>query len=130
MAGKPRDISLSDLQIDVVRALWTRGEASTAQIAESLDDQRGLAHTTVATVLTRLEKRGVVRSRRDGRQLMYRACVDESEVQRSMVSGLLDSLFGGDAKALVAHLVREAEIAPGDLDRVKRLLGKPDKSND
>lgn len=121
MSKTPIDTSLSELQLDLMRALWQRGEASTAELAAALE-ARGLAHTTVATLLSRLEKRGIVRSRREGRQLVYAACVAEPEVRRSMVSRLLDSVFGGDAKALVAHLVREDEIAPGDLERVRRLL--------
>lgn len=122
------DISLSELQIELMRVLWTRGEASTADVAEALAGSRGLAHTTVATLLSRLEKRGVVASRRDGRQLVYRARLAEGEVRRSMVAGLLGSLFGGDPRALLAHLVREEEIAAGDLERVSRLLagGKRD----
>jgi BlaI family penicillinase repressor len=124
MPRPPIDATLSDLQLDVMRALWARGEASTADLAAALEASRGIAHTTVATVLSRLEKRGIVRSRREGRQLVYTAGVAEDEVRRSMVSSLLGSLFSGDAKALVAHLVREDEIAPGDLDRVRRLLAK------
>lgn len=122
MTMSSEDTSLSELQLELMRVLWTRGEASTADVAEVLANSRGLAHTTIATLLSRLEKRGVVASRRDGRQLVYRALVGQGDVQRSMVSGLLDNLFGGDARALLAHLVREEEIAPGDLDRVRELL--------
>jgi predicted transcriptional regulator len=118
------DPTLSELQLELMRVLWARGEASTADVAEVLAASRGLAHTTIATLLSRLEKRGVVASRRDGRQLVYRAQVAEGDVRRSMVSGLLGSLFGGDARALIAHLVREEEIAAGDLERVRQLLGE------
>lgn len=118
------ETTLSELQLELMRVLWARGEASTADVAEVLAASRGLAHTTIATLLSRLEKRGVVSSRRDGRQLVYRAEVAEGDVRRSMVSGLLGSLFGGDARALIAHLVREEEIAAGDLDRVRQLLGE------
>ncbi len=117
-----QEIGLSDLQLAVMRVLWDSGESATATVAAVLAEQRGLAHTTVATLLSRLEKRGVVDSKRDGRQLVYRARVPESAVRRSMVSGLLGSLFGGDAKALVAHLLEEDEIAPQDLQRVRELL--------
>lgn len=127
-AGKVRDIALSELQIAVMRVLWRHAEATVADIAAVLADERGLKYTTVATLLTRLEKRGVVAQRRDGRQLIYRACVDEPHVRRSMVADLVGSLFGGDANALVAHLVAESEIAPGDLGRVRRrLAGKPSR---
>ena len=124
MGSKPAEVVLSDLQLAVMRELWNRGEATTADVAEALDAERGLAHTTIATLLTRLEKRGVVSSRRDGRQIAYRARVSESDVRRSMVSGLIASVFGGDAQALVTHLVRESEVEPGDLDRIRKLLGK------
>jgi BlaI family transcriptional regulator, penicillinase repressor len=124
-----RDTSLSDLQLALMRVLWQRGEASTAEVAEVLGAARGLAHTTVATLLGRLEKRGLVASRRDGRQLVYRALVGEGEVRRSMVGGLLASLFGGDPRALVAHLLAEREIAAGDLERARALL-QPERRDD
>jgi BlaI family transcriptional regulator, penicillinase repressor len=124
------NVSLSELQIALMRVLWDRGETSTADVAAVLADERGLAHTTIATLLTRLEKRGVVVQRRDGRQLFYRAAVEESEVRRSMVADLIGSLFAGDANELVAHLVQEAEIAPDDLARIRERLaggGKHEK---
>jgi BlaI family penicillinase repressor len=128
MAREPHtdDIALSELQLDVMRVLW-RGEASVADVAAALVTSRGLAHTTIATVLTRLGKRGLVDARRDGRQLVYRALVDESQVRRSMVGDLIQNLFRGDPKALLAHLVNESDVAPGDLERVQALLaGQPE----
>jgi predicted transcriptional regulator len=122
--ARDEDVALSELQIAVMRELWSRKEATTAEVAQALAEQRGLAHTTVATLLTRLEKRGVVAARRDGRQLVHRAVATEDQVRRSMVAGLLGSVFGGDAPALVSHLVRESEVGADDLDRIKRLLAK------
>lgn len=124
------DVVLSDLQIALMRVLWARGESSTAEVAEVLAAERGIKHTTVATMLTRLEKRGVVTLRRDTRQVYYAARVSESEVRRSMVSELLGSLFGGDARALVSHLVDEAEIAPGDLEKLRRQLTRGGRDHD
>lgn len=121
MDSRTGDIALSDLQLDVMRTLW-RGEASVADVVAALAASRDLAHTTVATLLTRLEKRGVVAVRREGRQLLYSARVSESQVRRSMVSGLIQSLFRGDARALLAHLVSEDDVAPDDLERVRTLL--------
>ena len=120
-------VSLSELQIALMRVLWERGETSTADVAADLADERGLAHTTIATLLTRLEKRGVVGQRRDGRQLFYRAEVGEADVKRSMVADLIGSLFAGDANELVAHLVEEAEIAPADLARIRQRLERGER---
>lgn len=125
--GKRPDVSLSELQIALMRVLWRLGEASTADVVAELADERGLKHTTVATLLTRLEKRGVVGQRRDGRQLMYRPLVVEADVRRSMVAGLLGALFAGDAQELVAHLVQESEIDAGDLAKLKRRLARGER---
>jgi BlaI family penicillinase repressor len=122
--NKNEDVSLSELQIALMRVLWRRGESSVADVAAELADERGLKHTTVATLLTRLEKRGVVAQRREGRQLFYRADVGEAQVRRSMVADLIGALFEGDARQLVAHLVKESEIAPGDLAKVRKRLAR------
>ncbi|HEX4479597.1 MAG TPA: BlaI/MecI/CopY family transcriptional regulator [Rudaea sp.] len=121
------DVALSELQISLMRVLWQRGETSVSDVAAALADERGLKYTTVATLLSRLEKRGVVKTRREGRQLVYRAAVSEPQVRRSMVADLIGSLFGGDARELVAHLVSESDIAPGDLERVRKRLAKSDR---
>ena len=117
---------LSDMQIDVIRVLWERGSCSTAEVHQAVQKARGLAYTTVATVLKRLEDRGAVKGTRRGRELVYEACLSERQIKRSMVSNMVGSLFQGDAKALVAHLVRESEIEEGDLSEIRSLLENDD----
>ena len=124
--GKRRRVQLSELQLAVVGVLWKRGEGTSAEVLADLGARRGLAPTTLATLLTRLAKRGVLGQRRDGRTLVYRALVTEADVQRSMVADLVANVFKGDATALVAHLLREEEVAPGDLEKVRaRLKERP-----
>ena len=120
------DIVLSDLQLDLMRVLWRGGALSVAEVTEALAE-RDLAHTTVATLLSRLEKRGVVEASRDGRMLVYRPCVTEAQVRRTMVSSLIAQVFRGDSKALLAHLVSEREVAQGDLEQVRALLQRADE---
>ena len=127
MATRKRKVQLSELQLAVIRVLWKRGEASTAEVVSDLGVKRRLAQTTVATLLTRLSARGLLGQRRDGRTLIYRALVTEADVRRSMVADLVANLFEGDAAALVAHLVRERDVAPGDVARVRARLEETDR---
>ena len=125
MAEPP--ITLSETQLGLMHALWRRGEADTQQVCDDLAaDGRELAYTTVATLLKRLEKRGLVRHRKDGRKQVFQARVSESEVRTSMVSSLVGSLFKGDSRALVSHLVRAQDIGPGDLEALQKLLEQGD----
>lgn len=113
---------LTELQIAILRVLWERGQATVADICEALRPERGLALTTVATLLSRLEKRGVVTHETRARQYVYRPLVTEADVRHSMVRELTEQLFDGNVTALVSHLLSEREISPGDLDRVRAML--------
>jgi len=71
---------LTELQLAIMRVIWAKGEATVQDIWEALHADRGLAQTTVATMLSRLERRGVVTRRAESRQFHYRAAVTEQEV--------------------------------------------------
>ena len=88
------------------------------------DDQRGLAPTTIATMLRKMEDKGVLTHRPEGRQFVYRPAVSEDQVRRSMVGELVARLFEGDPRALVAHLVSEHEIDPAELRELRRRVGE------
>lgn len=107
-----------------MRILWERAEATVLDVQTRLRPERDLAQTTIATLLSRLEKRGVVEHRLDGRQFVYRPLVTEQDVRRSMVSELTTLLFDGSSAALMTHLLRSREMEPGDLDRVKRMIAE------
>jgi len=122
--AKDRDIHLSEVQLAVMRVLWAERKATTAAVHERMGKPRSLAYTTVATLLSRLEKRGLVKSEKDGRERVFEPLVSEAEVQRRMVSDLVSNLFRGDAGALVSHLVRDSEFDAADLETVRRMLAE------
>jgi BlaI family transcriptional regulator, penicillinase repressor len=115
------DQALTELQLALLRVLWSRGEATVAEVQESLLPERNLAATTVATLLSRLAKRDVVAFRTVGRQYIYRALVTEEQVRQIMADGIAE-MFEGDVATLVSHLLNAREVNPADLERVKRLI--------
>jgi len=118
----PERHQLTDLQLAILRVIWDKGEATVQDIWEALHKDRGLAQTTVATMLSRLERRGVVTRRAQARQYHYRAAVTEEEVQHSMVGELTERLFDGDVTALVQHLLAGQDVSPGDLAKIRAMI--------
>ena len=117
------DYGLTELQLEIMAVLWARGEATVADVRDALD--RDLAQTTVSTLLSRLEKRGLVMHRTEGRQYVYRAVVEEARVRRSIVSDLTemaDRLFAGDVAELVTQLLSESDVNADDLARVRSMI--------
>lgn len=116
-----RPLRLGDLQIAILRVLWDEGEATVARVTEAIAGKRR-APTTIATMLSKLERRGIVAHRVEGRQFVYRARVSEQEVTHTMVADLTQRLFEGDVSALVSHLIRSEEIERDELVRLRAMI--------
>lgn len=114
--------SLGELQLAIMRVLWERGQATSSEVHRALG--RDLAPTTVATMLRKMEDKGVVDHRSEGRRFIYFPAVREEAVTKSMVGQLVERLFGGDAVALVDHLVQEGEIEPDRLDALRQAVAE------
>src|SRR5262245_21112846 len=104
-----KPLRLGDLQVAILRVLWDEGEASVARVTHALAGKRR-APTTIATMLTKMERRGLVEHRIDGRQFIYRPLLSEQQVTHTLVTDLTQRLFEGDVSALVSHLLRSEEL--------------------
>jgi len=113
---------LSDLQLSVMRVLWDKREASAAQVHQALQRTRKLAITTVSTLLARLEKKGVVSHRADGRTFVYRPRITELEMRRRTISSVIRNLFRGDPSEVVGQILSERDVSDDDLARMKQLI--------
>ncbi len=113
---------LGDLQLAIMRVLWQLGEATVTDVHAALLEERGLAPTTIATMLKKMEDKGVVEHRADGRKFIYRPTVTEDQVTRGMVADLTERLFGGDSVALVSHLISRGEIRQDELPELERMI--------
>jgi len=121
--------TLGELQLAIMRILWARGEAAVARVHAELLEERGLAPTTIATMLVKMERKGIVEHRLEGRRFVYRPTVSEAEVTRSMVGQLAERLFDGSAGALVSHLLAEHEIDADELPRLRRLIAEHEEES-
>src|ERR1700689_1000385 len=77
---------LSRLELTIMEALWKLGASSVREIQESLPGKDRPAHTTVQTMLTRLETKGVVRrAKKISNAHIYEAVISRSAAQRRLV---------------------------------------------
>jgi predicted transcriptional regulator len=117
----PRRFRLGDLQLRIMRVLWSSGPATVAQVQEHLEGEP-LAYTTVATMLRKMEDRGLVGHRKNQRRFVYRATVSEQDVTRSMADDLVDRVFEGSLADAVSHLLEIREVSREELTRLEQLI--------
>lgn len=118
--------NLGDLQLAILRVLWDHGEATVADVHQRLSD-RGLALTTIATMLRKMEDKGLVAHRENGRQFVYRTRLAPDQVERNLVGELVAKLFDGDPLALVNHLLRAGDIDLQDLEQLKQQVAAAER---
>ena len=117
-AAPPR---LTALQLAVMQVLWSRDEASVTDVQRAMTGRR-LALTTVATLLVRLEQRGLISHRAEGRQYIYRSRVSPAEVRETATRELLRNLFDGNVAAFVSQLLDARKLTREEVSDLQRLV--------
>jgi len=114
--------SLSASETEVLRLLWESKEATVQQVWDRLPSHRRIAYATVQTLLRRLERKGYITHRAEGKAHVFRPAVRQQRVIKRSVNDFLERLFGGDAIPLVQHLAEHGRIDVKDLARLKKLV--------
>jgi predicted transcriptional regulator len=110
------------LENDVLRVLWSAERPLLpAEINERLDS--GLAYTSVATVLTRLQAKGLVTRSPAGRAYAYEATLDESELAVRRISELLES--SSDRTLVLSRFI--GGLSPREAKAIRAMLEKGSK---
>ena len=121
MAKRPPTIP--DSELDVIKVLWDRGQATVREILETLKAAgRQWSYATVATLLDRLETKGMVASDRSDLAFVYRPLVTEQEVQQKRIGNLVEKLYQGEPGLLVLHLLKAHPLDPKQASQVRALL--------
>lgn len=116
------DPKLGERELDIMQALWERGEGTVADVHQALAAMgRTVAYTTVQTMLNRLEAKGLLRRDRRGRAHHYRPVMKEPAAASVAVRRVIDRFFGGDPAQLATHLV-EGSVDSRDLDRIQAFI--------
>jgi predicted transcriptional regulator len=122
---------LTKLELQIMEALWTRGEASIREIQENFPEKKRPAYTTIQTTVYRLEaKKAVRRVKKVGNFHVFEAAVSRSAAQRRLIDDLL-ALFGGRTQPVMAHLIESGKLTLEDVKEAEillRQLERKDKS--
>ena len=115
---------LGDLQLKIMKVLWDAPEATVAQVHKAVSPDAGLAHSTIATMLRKMEARGLVKHRLLDRKFLYRALVKEDVVARKMSEHFIEGLFQGSLADMVSHLLKTQDISRQELERLEKLIAE------
>ena len=113
---------ISESELEVMRVLWEAGEAlPVTEIRQTLKERRGWEATTVKTLIQRLLGKGAV-SQEKRKVFYYTPRVSEREYNDWAANDLVQRLFRGSAKELVATLVKSDGLSAADIEELRDLF--------
>jgi BlaI family penicillinase repressor len=120
---------LAKLELQIMEALWTLGNASIREIQEVFPEEDRPAYTTIQTTVYRLEgKKAVRRVKKVGNFHIFEAVVSRYAAQRKLIDDLL-ALFGGRSQPVMAHLIESGKLTLGDVKEAEKTLRKLSRKN-
>jgi len=118
---KEEAIRLGDLQLQIMKVLWRLGRATVAEVHQQLDGDP-LAYTTVATMLRKMEDRGLVSHEEESRKFIYLPAISSDAVARSMTDDFLNRIFEGSLASAVDHLLQARDVSASELAELAELI--------
>jgi predicted transcriptional regulator len=118
----PLKPSLSPLEQDVMNIIWSRGTATAADIQNALTPQRALRDSTVRTLLSRLEGKGFLHHKVEGRTFVYSSIAHPTGLAVRAVKQILDRFCHGSIESLLVGLVNEEVVDPAELHVIAQRL--------
>jgi predicted transcriptional regulator len=119
---RPRSKTLTEQELEIMKIVWDRGNATVRDVYETLLERRRVAYTSVMTMMNILEQKGHLKRKQVDRAYLYESTKPRAQVTRGMVREFVDRVFNGSAEPLLLHLVEDEKLTEKDLDEMKRLI--------
>lgn len=119
----------SKAELEIARLVWEAKGATVRQVLDALPAERRPDYKTVQTYLRRLEAKGYLLSRKEGKTSVYTARVRPTQVIRETIADLVNRLFGGEALPLVEHLITDRRLTRGEIKKLKQLIDDAEKQS-
>ena len=124
MAKRP---ALAKSELEVAQIVWRLGRATVREVLDSLPGDRGVDFKTVQTYLRRLEAKGYLNARLEGRTKIYVPRVRPRQVVREVIDDLLARLFDGESLPLFQHLIQERGLSSAELAELRAMIDESEK---
>ncbi|UCD50848.1 MAG: BlaI/MecI/CopY family transcriptional regulator [Phycisphaerales bacterium] len=119
----PRNLrAMSPAETEILRLVWQLEEATVQGICDALPAKRKIAYKTVQTLLRRLEEKGYLKHRTDGKAHVFFPAIKREQVIKRTVLDFLDRLFGGDPRPLMQFLAEDGHVDAKDLEELRKLI--------
>ena len=104
--------SISELEQQVMDIVWDCKECSVRSVFEKLQKTKPIAYTTVATILQRLEIKGIVTKKEDEKAHVYKPKISKEAYSKSLATGFLEKFISSFGNLAISSFAESIEKLP------------------
>ena len=112
----------TEVELELLRVLWDKGEATVRELFEVVSQQRSLGYTSVLKTLQIMTEKGLVERTEAGKAHIYRAVASQEETQNQLLRDLSTRLFAGSAAQLAMHALAMEPASAEELEEIRRII--------
>jgi BlaI family transcriptional regulator, penicillinase repressor len=120
-------VRMGKVQLRIMHVLWERGRANAREITDELNRDEPIAHSTVQTLLRKLEAKGAVGHETADRTFVFFPRIAQENVRRGATHDLVERVFGGSPAQLMSYLLKHEQVSKQELDEIRRLVDEQSK---
>ena len=113
---------LTEAQREIMEVVWNHDEVTVSQVRDELAQKRDVARNTVQTMIVRLEERGWLKHREEGRTFWYSANRPRAASLGAKVAQMIDRLFAGSPEEMVTALMQYRGLSKDEADRIRSMI--------
>ena len=121
---RPQTYTLTAQELEIMKVIWPLGQATVREVYDQLRDKRGVAYTTVQTMMNILETKGHLKREPGEKAHVYAPVRPQQIVVRSMVREFVNRVFDGSARPLLVHLLKDKGLTERERRELQKLLDK------
>jgi predicted transcriptional regulator len=121
--ARKKSPTLTEAELRLMDVLWTRGDSTVTDVAQTLGDPP-LAYNTVLTTLRILETKGYVKHRAVGRAFVYSPMVGQDEARSNVIDYVVSRFFDNSPRALMLKLLDTEKLDEREIARMRELLDR------
>ena len=125
----PSQSELPKSELQIARIVWRLKSATVRDVLNELPAARKIDFKTVQTYLRRLEAKGYLKSKRQGRSNVYVPKAQPQRVVRDVVDDFMDRLFDGEAIPLLQHVIHDRGLTEEELRKLRDMLDQLEAEN-
>jgi len=118
---------ISQAEYEVMKVVWKHEPISTPEVVEIVSKEINWKSNTIQTMLARLVKKKVLKTKKDGRVFLYNSLIEEHEFIEQKSKLFLNQFFGGTLNSMVLNFIENDQLTTEDISELREILNEKEK---